>query len=142
MDILIRYLHLFGVIVLFGTLVIENMAIAREISREDVRNLAKVDALYGAAAGVVLICGLALLLAGAKPTEFFTANPVFHIKMTLFVLVGLLSIYPTVFFVRNRKIEAERLAVPVAVIRLVRLELVLLVFIPVLAFLMARGIGL
>lgn len=142
MDILIRYLHLFGVIVLFGTLVIENMAIAREISREDVRNLAKVDALYGAAAGVVLICGLALLLAGAKPTEFFTANPVFHIKMTLFVLVGLLSIYPTVFFVRNRKTEAERLVVPVAVIRLVRLELVLLVFIPVLAFLMARGIGL
>lgn len=142
MDILIRYLHLFGVVVLFGTLVIENMAIAREISREDVRNLAKVDALYGAAAGVVLICGLALLLAGAKPTEFFTANPVFHIKMTLFVLVGLLSIYPTVFFVRNRKTEAERLAVPVAVIRLVRLELVLLVFIPVLAFLMARGIGL
>ncbi|OGT70496.1 MAG: hypothetical protein A3H44_04920 [Gammaproteobacteria bacterium RIFCSPLOWO2_02_FULL_57_10] len=142
MDILIRYLHLFGVVVLFGALVIENMAIAREISREDVRNLAKVDALYGAAAGVVLVCGLALLLAGAKPTEFFTANPVFHIKMTLFVLVGLLSIYPTVFFVRNRKTEAERLAVPVAVIRLVRLELVLLVFIPVLAFLMARGIGL
>ena len=142
MDILIRYLHLFGVVVLFGALVIENMAIAREISREDVRNLAKVDALYGAAAGVVLVCGLALLLPGAKPTEFFTANPVFHIKMTLFVLVGLLSIYPTVFFVRNRKTEAERLAVPVAVIRLVRLELVLLVFIPVLAFLMARGIGL
>ena len=142
MDCRLGFLHLFGVVVLFGALVIENMAIAREISREDVRNLAKVDALYGAAAGVVLVCGLALLLAGAKPTEFFTANPVFHIKMTLFVLVGLLSIYPTVFFVRNRKTEAERLAVPVAVIRLVRLELVLLVFIPVLAFLMARGIGL
>lgn len=142
MDILIRYLHLFGVVVLFGTLIIENMAIAREISREDVRNLVKVDGVYGASAVVVLLCGLALLLAGAKPTDFYTANPVFHIKMTLFALVGLLSIYPTVFFLRNRKTQAERLVVPVAVIRVVRLELVLLVFIPVLAFLMARGIGL
>lgn len=142
MDILIRYLHLFGVVVLAGTLIIENVAIAREISREDVRNLAKVDGIYGASAVVVLVCGLILLLAGAKPSGFYTANPVFHIKMTLFVLVGLLSIYPTVFFLRNRKAQADRLAVPVAVIRVLRLELALLVFIPVLAFLMARGIGL
>jgi len=141
-DILIRYLHLFGVVVLAGTLIIENMAISREISREDVRNLVKVDGIYGASAVVVLICGLTLLLAGAKPSEFYTANPVFHVKMTLFVLVGLLSIYPTVFFLRNRKVELERLAVPVAVIRVLRLELVLLLFIPILAFLMARGIGL
>lgn len=142
MDILIRYLHLFGVVVLIGTLIIENMAIDREISREDVRNLIKVDGIYGASAVIVLICGLTLLLAGAKPTNFYTANPVFHMKMTLFVLLALLSIYPTVFFLRNRKTKAERLAVPVAVIRVVRLELVLLAFIPVLAFLMARGIGL
>ncbi len=142
MDILIRYLHLFGVVILAGTLIIENMAIARDISREDVRNLAKVDGVYGASAVIVLICGLIMLIAGAKPSGFYTANPVFHVKITLFVLVALLSIYPTVFFLRNRKTEAERLAVPVAVIRVLRLELVLLAFIPILAFLMARGIGL
>ena len=43
MDILIRYLHLFAVLVLAGSLIIENMAIARQISREDLRNLLKVD---------------------------------------------------------------------------------------------------
>ena len=142
MDILVRYLHLLGVVILFGTLIIENMAIARKISREDVRNLARIDGIYGASAVVVLICGLYMLLAGAKPTEFYTPNPVFHIKMTLFVLVALLSIYPTVFFVRHRRTEADSLDVPVAVIRLVRVELIVLVFIPVMAFLMARGIGL
>lgn len=142
MDILVRYLHLLGVIGLFGALIIENMALAREISREDVRNLARVDGIYGASALVVLICGLYMLLAGEKPSDFYTANPVFHVKMTLFGLVALLSIYPTIFLLRNRRTESEHLQVPAAVIRVVRVELVLLVFIPVLAFLMARGIGL
>ena len=83
-----------------------------------------------------------LWFTGAKPSDFYTNNPVFHAKLSLFVVVGLLSIYPTVFFMRNRKNEAETLAVPVGVIRVLRMELVLLVFIPVLAFLMARGVGL
>lgn len=142
MDILIRYLHLFAVIVLAGTLIIENMAMAPQITREDLRNLVKVDAAYGISAGVVLACGLTLWLWGAKPADFYTGNPVFHAKLTLFVLVGLLSIYPTVFLLRQRRTTQESIAVPAGVIRVLRLELLLLAFIPVLAFLMARGIGL
>ncbi len=141
-DILIRYLHLLAVVVLIGTVIIENMAVKREISGEDARNLAKVDAVYGVSAGVVLLCGLALWLWVGKPSEFYTPNPIFHAKLTLFVIVALLSIYPTVFFIRHRKAEQEKLAVPVAVIRLLRLELILLAVIPVLAYLMARGVGL
>ena len=91
MDVLVRYVHLFAVLVLAGSLIIENMAVARQISREDLRNLLKVDAAYGISAGVVLACGLGLWLAGAKPAEFYTGNPVFHAKLTLFVLVALLS---------------------------------------------------
>lgn len=142
LDILIRYVHLGAVLVLAVTLIIENMAIAPQITKEDVRNLIKVDAAYGLSAVVVLACGVLLWFTGAKPSDFYTNNPVFHAKLSLFVVVGLLSIYPTVFLMRNRKNEAETLAVPVGVIRVLRLELVLLVFIPVLAFLMARGVGL
>lgn len=142
MDLLIRYLHLFAVLALAGTLIIENMAMARQITREDLRNLLKVDAAYGISAGVVLACGLVLWLSGAKPAEFYTANPVFHAKLTLFVLVGLLSIYPTVFMLRQRRTGTEIITVPASVIRVLRLELALLAVIPVLAFLMARGIGL
>lgn len=142
LDVLIRYLHLTAVVVLIGAIIIENMAVGREITREDARNLAKVDTVYGISAGVVLLCGLALWLWVGKPSGFYTPNPVFHAKLTLFVLVALLSIYPTVFFIRNRKTEHEKLVVPVAVIRLLRLELVLLAIIPVLAYLMARGVGL
>ncbi|MES3007685.1 MAG: DUF2214 family protein [Pseudomonadota bacterium] len=142
LDILIRYAHLAAVLVLAVTLIIENMAMAPQISKEDVRNLLKVDAAYGLSAVVVLSCGLLLWFTGAKPSSFYSSNPVFHAKLGLFVVVGLLSIYPTVFLIRNRKNEAETLDVPIGVRRVLRLELLLLVFIPILAFLMARGIGL
>ena len=141
MDVLIRYLHLLAVIVLAGTLIIENIAIGKEITREDLRNLRKVDAAYGLSLGLVAVLGISLWLWVGKPSAFYTTNPVFHAKLALFVILGLLSIYPTVFFMRQRKTEAEPITVPVGVIRALRIELALLALIPMLAFLMARGIG-
>jgi len=142
MDILIRYLHLFAVFILAGSLIIENIAIAKTVSKEDIRQLLKVDAAYGLSAAVVLLCGLALWLWVGKPSAFYNSNPVFHVKITLFLIVGLLSIYPTVFFMRQRNTESDTIAVPNGVIRVLRIELILLAIIPILAFLMARGIGL
>ncbi len=142
LDILIRYLHLGAVLALAGALVIENMAMAPQITKEDLRNLLKVDAVYGLSALLVLACGLTLWFTGAKPSTFYSANPLFHAKLGLFVVVGLLSIYPTVFLLRHRKSHAETLDVPAGVRRVLKLELALLVIIPVLAFLMARGVGL
>lgn len=142
MDVLIRYLHLFAVIVLAGALIIENVAIGKQISREDLRNLLKVDAAFGLSAGLVLVLGVTLWLWVGKPSAFYSSNPVFHAKLGLFVIVGLLSIYPTVFFLRHRKTDMDPIPVPAGVVRVMRIELVLLAFIPILAFLMARGIGL
>ncbi len=142
LDILIRYLHLGAVLALAGALVIENMAMAPQITKEDLRNLLKVDAVYGLSALLVLACGLTLWFSGARPRTCFSANPLFHANLGLFVVVGLLSIYPTVFLLRHRKSDAETLDVPAGVRRVLKLELALLVIIPVLAFLMARGVGL
>ncbi len=141
MDILIRYLHLFAVLVLAGTLIIENIAIAKTVGKEDIRQLLKVDAVYGLSAIIVLLCGLALWLWVGKPSAFYNSNPIFHAKLSLFVLVGLLSIYPTVFFMKQRKTDSDTIAVPAGVVRVLRIELALLAVIPLLAFLMARGIG-
>ncbi len=141
MDILLRYLHLFAVFILAGSLIIENIAIAKTLAKEDIRQLLKVDAAYGMSAVVVLLCGLALWLWVGKPSEFYTGNPVFHAKLTLFILVGLLSIYPTMFFMKQRKCDSDTIAVPAGVIRILRIELLLVAVIPLLAFLMARGIG-
>lgn len=139
---LIRTLHFAAIFVLAGALVIENMALKPTINGEDARNLATVDALYGAGAALTLLFGLILWLWVGKPSEFYSLNPVFHFKLGLFFLLALLSIYPTIFFLRNRKSTADVIEVPRLIAILTKLELGILFIIPLLAFLMARGIGL
>jgi len=139
---LIRTLHFVAIFVLAGALVIENMALKPTINGEDARNLAKVDAVYGIAAVLTLLFGLTLWLWVGKPSEFYSLNPIFQFKLGLFFLMALLSIYPTMFFLRNRNSTADAIEVPPAIGILTKLELVLLFIIPLLAFLMTRGIGL
>ncbi|MGM0562979.1 MAG: DUF2214 family protein [Pseudomonadota bacterium] len=141
-EVVIRYVHFLSIFVLFALLTSEHLLLKPQVSRADIKRLAIIDLAYGITALVVLGAGLALWLGVGKPAEFYTKNPVFHAKFGLFILIGLLSIGPTVFFIKQRKTTAETIAVPRALIHLIRLELTLLVLMPLLAVLMAKGIGL
>jgi len=138
---LARLLHFAAIFAFAGALVLENMAIKPQITGEDARNLAKVDAVCGISAVSVLIFGLTLWLWVGKPSEFYSSNPLFHAKLGLFTLMALCAIIPTVFFNRHRKSAEEVIEVPQLLRLLLKFQLVLLVITPVLAFLMARGIG-
>lgn len=139
---LIRLLHFGAIFGLAGALVVENMALKPQINAEDAQNLAKVDRVYGLSAILVLLFGLTLWLWVGKPSAFYSTNPLFHIKLGLFVTVAVLSIYPTLFFIKHRASEAAVISVPKVIPWLIKIELFLLLIMPVLAFLMARGIGL
>lgn len=141
-DILIRYLHFIAILTLASVLVVEHLLLKAEMSAVEIKRIAIIDMIYGISAGVILITGLLLWLWVGKPTEFYSQNPIFHIKLTLFLTIGLLSIYPTVFFLKNRRTNTEVLAIPKAIIMIIRVELLLLLLIPLLAVLMAQGIGL
>jgi putative membrane protein len=99
--------------------------------------------VYGIAALTLLCAGLTLWLGGVgKPSEFYSKNWIFHTKITCFLIVGLLSIYPTIFFIRNSKGDPhEAVEIPRSIFVMLRFELLLLFIIPLLAGLMARGIG-
>ncbi len=140
--ILFRYLHFIAIFVLAGALVIENMAIKPVITGDDARNLAKVDAAYGSAATLVALFGIGLWFWFGKPEDFYSYNPVFLLKIGLFILIALLSIYPTLFFLKHRKAADGDIPVPKVLLTILRVELGILCIIPVLAFLMTRGIGL
>ena len=142
MELFVRYVHFLGIFALVSALVVEHLLIKSELSLAEVKRLAAIDGIFGFSALLVLGAGLTLWLWVGKPAEFYTANPMFHAKLTAFIVLGLLSIYPTLFLLKSRRKGLAITQVPKKIIMFVRAELLLVLIIPLLAVLMARGHGL
>jgi putative membrane protein len=124
-ELLLRYLHFICIFAIVGALVAEHLLLKPVLSRQEIARLARIDAVYGLAAIALAAVGLTLWLGSyGKPAEFYSTNPVFHTKLTLFVSIGLLSVYPTVFFLKHRKGDPnESINVPSVIFWLLRLEI-------------------
>jgi putative membrane protein len=110
-----------------------------------VRRLARVDFIYMLAALALLATGLARTWWGVKGTGWYWHQPLLHLKLTLFVLVGLMSIKPTILFTRWRKQLDATGALPTeAQVRTARrwimIEAHILALVPLAATLLARGV--
>lgn len=141
------YLHFMAIFLLFALLVLEHQLFRLPLTLERARSLFRIDLLFGVVAGLVLITGAARALRYGKGLDYYLHNSLFHAKIGLFVLVALLSIYPTVtFFGWRRALKAGELPrieprTGRLVTLIIRVELLLLLSVPLLAALMARGFG-
>lgn len=111
-----------------------------------VRRLARLDAIYGITAVAVLLTGLARTYWGMKGGSWYWSQPLLHAKLGLFVVIGLLSIQPTLRFRRwLRTLEADGTLPAEAEIRSTRARIMLqahlLILIPIAAVMLARGVG-
>lgn len=140
-EIIIRYIHFIGIFVIASALFAEHILLKKEMSGSEIKKLAKIDTVYGIAAIVVLLAGLTLWFWVGKPSAFYTRNFLFHIKLTLFLVLGILSIYPSVFFMKNRKSKLDKIVFPSLIKMLIRIELMIIFLIPLLAVFIARGFG-
>ncbi len=141
-EILIRYLHFVSIFVVFAAVLGQHLILRGTITRVRVAVAQRFDIAYAISVVLVLATGLAQWLWIGKPAAFYSSNPVFHTKLTLFLIIGIVSIYPSVFLGKNRKGEqSEEVVIPSALVWSVRVELLLLLLLPLLATLMAKGIG-
>lgn len=142
-ELFLRYIHFISIFAIVGSLSSEHLLLRSSLSRLEIKRLSNIDGVYGFAALTLLAAGLTLWLGGyGKPTSFYSQNWIFHTKIGLYVVIGLLSIYPTVFFLKNRKGEPEEMVeIPKPIFWMIRIELLLMFVIPILAGLMSRGIG-
>jgi putative membrane protein len=141
-EILIRYGHFLGILAIASSLVAEHLLIKPSLTRREIGRLATIDGIYGVGALLVLGCGLGMWLGGFKNADYYTQNPVFHTKLTLFVIMGILSIWPTVFFLKQRKGNADEVvAIPKRIVMFLRIELLIVFVMPLLATGVARGVG-
>lgn len=138
-----RYIHFSGLLLLAGTLISEWILLGPSASRRELNRLARIDLAYGLASIVAVAGGLTLWLGEVgKPSAFYSNNPIFITKVVMVIIVGLLSLPPTVFFIRHRKGEPEEIIpIPTFVRWCVHLEVAFLLIVPLLAVLMARGTG-
>lgn len=141
------YLHFIAIFALFALLSIEHVLFKAPLDLKRARSLMITDIAYGVCAVIVLLTGLARVLWFGKGTAYYLGNALFHAKIGLFILVALLSILPTyVFFNWRNALRAGQVPEPstrqIALVTWsIRLELLLLLLIPLLATLMARGFG-
>ena len=141
-DLLLRYLHFIGIFILASALLSELLLIKTEMTRNEFQRLVITDRLYGISSVIVLLAGLSLWFWVGKPADFYTYNVIFIIKISIFVLIGLASIYPTKFIISNSRSQHQTISIPRPVILIVRAEITLLFVIPLQAAMMARGYGL
>ncbi len=142
MEPLLAYLHYLSIIFVGGFLVTELMLCRVGMTTEQARRLAIIDAVFFASALAALATGLLRLFFYAKSVGFYTGNPVFWTKMALYVIIAALSIKPTRTFLRWKRGGAVPAADEIAgAPRFIHIELGLLALMPLMAVLMARGIG-
>lgn len=97
------FLHHLAFVALFVTLAIEMILFRQPLTLESARRLQVYDGVYGAAAGAVLIIGGLRVYFFEKGWYYYLTNHAFLTKMAIFVAVGLISIIPTIEFMRWRK---------------------------------------
>jgi len=145
MTTLFAFLHHVAAFTLVGALAIEFVLLRGELTLVGARRLAVTDAVLGAAAGVLFVVGLARVFFFEKGADYYFHNHAFLTKFALFIVIGLLSIIPTMEFLSWRKAVKQGQVPDVSAAKLkrarmiVHIELAAVVVIILCAAIMARG---
>ncbi len=148
MAALFAFLHHVSAFTLFAALVVEFVLIRSALTVESARKIQRADMILGISAGALLAIGLARVFYFEKGATYYFHTWTFHAKFGLFILLALISIVPTLEFLRWRDaVKAGQ--VPVvspqkmkSIRSIIHYEMVGVVLIILFAALMAKGIGL
>ena len=92
--------HILAFFALTAALVLELALIAESVGVETAQRIRRADRVAGLAAAMVLAFGLARVFYFEKGSAYYFSNTWFLIKLGLFVAAALISIYPTLQFLR------------------------------------------
>jgi len=147
LDAVLAYLHFTAIFLLFAFMTVEVMLMRGALDQAAVRLLGRVDIWYFGSAIAALITGMLRLGFGAKGSDFYLSSWPIYVKVGLFIAVGLISIQPTMVFMRWKKAFDHDPAFRVGdeerrrVRKYLMIEVHLAALIPIFAVIMARGLG-
>jgi putative membrane protein len=144
---LMAFLHHILAFTLTACIVYEFIAYRKNMGIAEMRRIQRVDLAYGISAGLLIVVGLLRVFFFEKGPNFYMNNPFFWVKMNAFLVVGLLSIDPTIRYIRwNRTLQQNNLPeISETEYKRTRLllwlEVIGIAVILLAAPMMARGIG-
>jgi len=145
MSTLFAFLHHLCAFTLVAAVAIEFTLVRQELTVASARRLQVTDAVLGVAAGALLVIGLLRVFYFEKGANYYFHSHAFLTKFALFIIIGLLSIIPTLEFLSWRgAIKAGQVPVVDAgklrrVSAVIHAELAAIVVILLCAAIMARG---
>ena len=140
-------LHHILAFALTAALVYEFVAYRKELTVPEARRIHRVDLVYGISAGLLIIVGLLRVYFFEKGPNYYLYNHIFWTKMALFVIIGMLSVYPTIRYIKWNPMLTQNKAPEIPdneyknIRLLLWLEMIGLVLVLFAAPLMARGVG-
>jgi putative membrane protein len=146
-DLLFAIGHHVLVFAIAGVLAFELGAVRVGLTGSEAARIARADRWYGILALGILLVGFARAAHAAKGWGYYSHNWVFWAKIGAFAVVGLISIMPTVRYMRwSRAAKADATYRPAdEEVRSVRqflwAEALVFMSIPIFAAAMARGAG-
>jgi putative membrane protein len=141
------FLHHVAAFTLVSALGLEFVLIRSDLTLKSARQIQAADVIFGVSVGVILVVGLLRVFYFEKGAAYYFHSIPFMIKFTLFVLVALLSIYPTREFLSWRESIGTG-KVPVlsqpkrrTIRMIIHMELAGILLLILCAALMAKGVG-
>ncbi len=144
---LIAYAHFFAFFALTAALILQLTLLSDSISVATAQRIQRADRIYGVSAILILIFGLLRVVYFEKGADYYVSNTFFLLKIGLFIVVGLLSIYPTICYTRwNPELKLD-IAPEISIQsvqklrKIIHTEMVVILGILLCASLMAKGFG-
>ncbi|MGK6309838.1 DUF2214 family protein [Variovorax sp. DT-64] len=147
LEAILAYVHFLAILTMVVFIASEAALCRVEwLNAAAVERIARVDMVYGIAAIAVLLTGLARTWWGIKGTAWYWTNPLLHVKLGLFIIIGVLSIFPTLTYFRWRKAVRASGTLPDAAEikktrKLVMIQAHVIALVPLVAVFLARGFG-
>ena len=143
-DLILASSHHLVVFLLVAIFAAEFALLRPGLAGNRIGQLARIDAAYGGVAMLVIVVGVLRVIFGASGWEYYVSNYAFWAKMAAFLVMGLLTVPPTLAIRRWLK-AGQDYVVPAEEIsanrRFIYLQAGVLVLLPIFAAAMARGYG-
>lgn len=140
----VKFTHLLSLLLLVCSSLAKNLLVgAKPFDAKSIARCRTADRVSGAAAGVIVLTGIAMIYGSPKGAGFYTSNPSLWIKVAILVVASVLIVRTKVFFRSAAKIQPNgAVDVPAVIPSILKVDLLSLVVMTYLGVLVAYGMGL